>query len=100
MWGPALVGIVRKAVGKVIHPLFSTGVNLSMGWLIVVAVEPLLATVPAAGLVWLLAGGLFCTAGVAFHATDSRLRFGHLIWHLFVMAGTDCRFAAVLGYAA
>ena len=48
----------------------------------------------------MLAGGLFYTAGVAFYATDSRLNFCHLIWHLFVMAGTTCHYFAVLWYAA
>jgi hemolysin III len=48
----------------------------------------------------LLAGGLLYTAGVAFYATDSRLHFGHLIWHLFVMAVTTCHYFAVLWYAA
>jgi len=96
----ALAGIVLKSVGKASQPIFSTGLYLSMGWLIVVAVDPLFAKVPAAGLLWLLAGGLFYTAGVAFYATDSRLRFGHLIWHLFVMAGTTCHYFAVLWYAA
>ena len=100
VWGLALAGIVLKSVGKASQPIFSTGLYLSMGWLIVVAVDPLFAKVPAAGLLWLLAGGLFYTAGVAFYATDSRLRFGHLIWHLFVMAGTTCHYFAVLWYAA
>jgi hemolysin III len=71
-----------------------------MGWLVVVAVDPLFTRVPAAGMLWLLAGGLFYAAGVAFYATDSRLRFGHLIWHLFVVAGTACHYFAVLWYAA
>ncbi|HYN58089.1 MAG TPA: hemolysin III family protein [Rubrivivax sp.] len=100
VWGLALAGIVLKSVGKASHPIFSTGLYLLMGWLVVVAVDPLFAKVPAAGLVWLLAGGLFYTAGVAFYATDSRLHFGHLIWHLFVMAGTTCHYFAVLWYAA
>ena len=46
------------------------------------------------------AGGLSYTAGVIFFLTDSRLRYGHLIWHLFVIAGTTCHYFAVLGYAA
>ena len=100
VWGLALAGIVLKSVGKASHPVFSTGLYLLMGWLVVVAVEPLLARVPTAGLLWLLAGGLFYTAGVAFYATDSRLHYGHLIWHLFVMAGTTCHYFAVLWYAA
>jgi hemolysin III len=100
IWGLALAGIVLKSVGKASHPVFSTGLYLLMGWLVVVAVDPLFAKVPATGLLWLLAGGLFYTAGVAFYATDSRLQFGHLIWHLFVMAGTTCHYLAVLWYAA
>ena len=100
VWGLAVAGIVLKSVGKASHPIFSTGLYLLMGWLVVVAVDPLFAKVPAAGLQWLLAGGLFYTAGVAFYATDSRVHFGHLIWHLFVMAGTTCHYFAVLWYAA
>lgn len=96
VWGLALAGIVMKSVGKFNRPIFSTGLYLGMGWLVVVAIDPLLTQVSEAGLRWLLAGGLFYTAGVVFYATDARLRFGHLIWHLFVMAGTTCHFFAVL----
>ena len=71
-----------------------------MGWVIVIAIEPLLANTPTAGLLWLLAGGLFYTVGVVFFATDSRLQYGHFIWHLFVIAGTFCHFFAVFWYAA
>jgi len=59
-----------------------------------------LARVPTAGLLWLLAGGLSYTVGVVFFATDSRLKYGHLIWHLFVMGGTVFHYFAVLWYAA
>jgi hemolysin III len=100
VWGLALAGIVLRSVGKASHPILSTGLYLLMGWLVVVAVDPMFAKVPAAGLLWLLAGGLFYTAGVVFYATDSRLRFGHFIWHLFVVAGTTCHYFAVLWYAA
>lgn len=100
VWGLAGVGIALKSAGKASHPVLSTGLYLLMGWLVVIAVDPLFSRVPAAGLLWLLAGGLFYTAGVAFYATDSRLRFGHLIWHLFVIAGTACHYFAVLWYAA
>ncbi|HRH74856.1 MAG TPA: hemolysin III family protein, partial [Zoogloea sp.] len=61
---------------------------------------PLIERVPTAGLAWLVAGGLAYTAGVAFYLTDARIRFGHFIWHLFVMAGTGCHFFAVLWHAA
>ena len=55
--------------------------------------------VPAAGIGWLVAGGLACTLGVVFFMTDSKVRFGHAVWHLFVLAGTACHFVAVLDYA-
>jgi len=100
VWGLAAAGVALKAFQKASHPIVSTGLYLLMGWVVVIAVEPLLARVPAAGLYWLLAGGLSYTIGVAFFATDSRLRYGHLIWHLFVIAGTVCHYFAVLWYAA
>ena len=100
VWGLAIAGVALKALGRVSHPVFSTGLYLLMGWLVVVAVDPLFTRVPTAGLLWLLAGGLSYTAGVIFFATDSWLQYGHLIWHLLVMAGTACHYFAVLWYAA
>jgi hemolysin III len=100
VWGLAAVGVAMKVFSKTHRPIFSTVLYLLMGWVVVVAVKPLIAVVPAAGLLWLLAGGLFYTVGVAFFATDSRLRYGHFVWHLFVMAGTACHFFAVFWYAA
>ena len=100
VWSLAAIGVALKVFNKASHPIVSTGLYLLMGWLIVIAVDPLFAKVPTSGLLWLIAGGLSYTAGVAFFATDSRLRYGHLIWHLFVIAGTVCHFFAVLWYAA
>jgi len=100
VWSLAAVGIALKALYKASHPIVFTALYLSMGWVVVLAVDPLLARVPTAGLLWLLAGGLSYTVGVAFFATDSWLQYGHLIWHLFVIAGTACHYFAVLWYAA
>ena len=100
IWGLAIAGVVLKAFYKTAHPILSTGLYLLMGWLIVVAVVPLFARMSTAGLFWLISGGLSYTAGVAFFATDSRLRYGHLIWHLFVLAGTTCHYFMVLWYAS
>ena len=100
IWGLAIAGVVLKAFYKTAHPILFTCLYLLMGWLIVVAVAPLFARMSTAGLFWLIAGGLSCTAGVAFFATDSRLKYGHLIWHLFVIAGTTCHYFMVLWYAA
>jgi len=99
VWGLALAGIVFKAVGGVRHPKFSTCLYIAMGWLVIVAMEPLRLHLPVSGFYWLLAGGIAYTAGVAFFA-PKRLRYSHFVWHLFVLAGSACHFVAVLWYVA
>lgn len=95
VWGLAIAGVILKAFDKASHPVLSTGLYLLMGWVVLIAVDPLFARVPSASLFWLFAGGLSYTAGVVFYATDSRLQYGHLIWHLFVIVGSTCHFFAV-----
>jgi len=99
VWGFAILGVVLKAVGGVRYPRLSTCLYLGMGWLILIAVKPLWLRVPPAGLLWLLAGGIAYTAGVALFAAQ-RFRYTHFLWHLFVLAGTACHFIAVLWYSA
>jgi hemolysin III len=98
VWGLAAAGVALKLTTGVRWPVVSTLVYVAMGWLIVIAIGPLLERVPGPGIALLVAGGLAYTGGVAFYAAP-RLRFGHLIWHLFVLAGTTLHFFAVLGYA-
>jgi len=100
IWGLAAMGLALKAFDKLSHPLLSTGLYLAMGWLVVIAAAPLLERVSTAGLLWLVAGGIAYTAGVVFYLTDARFKYGHFIWHLFVLAGTTCHFCAVLWYSA
>lgn len=99
IWGLAAMGLALKAFDKLSHPLLSTGLYLAMGWLVVIAAAPLLERVSTAGLLWLVAGGIAYTAGVVFYLTDARFKYGHFIWHLFVMTGTACHFCAVLWYS-
>lgn len=100
VWGLALAGVVAKATLGTRYPGLSLAFYLGMGWLAVAAIRPLWLRMSPDGLLWLVAGGLAYTAGVAFYATDHRLRYGHFVWHLFVLAGTFCHFVAVAGYAA
>ena len=100
VWALAVVGVVLKSSNKLFHPQLSNALFLLMGWLIIVAVKPMLESVPTAGLLWLLAGGIAYTVGVAFYAASSRVHYAHFAWHLFVMAGTACHFVAVYGYSA
>lgn len=98
-WGLAIVGITAKAVLGPRWPIVSTTIYILMGWLVLVAVGPLVRDVPAGAIRWLVAGGLAYTAGVIFFSWE-RLRFSHAIWHLFVLAGSVCHYIAVLGYVA
>jgi hemolysin III len=99
VWMLAVAGILMKVLAGVSFPVLSVGLYLLMGWLAVIAAGPLLEHVPRPGLAWLVAGGLAYTAGVAFYAS-SRVPYAHLVWHLFVMAGSSCHYIAVLFYAA
>ena len=98
IWGLAALGILHKLLLGMRFQHVSTALYLGMGWLALVAVGPLTAHVPSPGLAWLGAGGLLYTVGVIFYAWDG-LRYGHMVWHLFVLAGSACHFFAVLNYA-
>lgn len=98
IWGLAAFGILYKTLLGFRFPRLSTLLYVGMGWLAVVAIGPLTEALPAGGLAWLLAGGLCYTAGVPFYVRD-RLRYRHAVWHLFVLAGSACHYAAVLRYA-
>ena len=100
VWALALLGIGLKAFGRVDHPMVSTGLYLAMGWVVLLALDALVAAVPPAGLAWLVAGGLAYTLGIIFYLTDERLRYGHTVWHAFVVGGTACHYFAVLWFAA
>jgi hemolysin III len=99
-WGLAAVGVALRAFTRFEQPTVSTVLYLVMGWLVLIAVVPLVQRIPVPGVALLVAGGLAYTAGVVFFVLDSRLRYAHAIWHVFVIAGTGFHFFAVLGYAA
>lgn len=96
IWGLAVTGLILMFSNRLSNPWISNGIYLLMGWLVVVAAVPLFTNISLAGAIWLIAGGLAYTGGVAFYALDSKLRYGHFVWHLFVLAGTACHFFAVL----
>ncbi len=97
IWGMAVIGILMRVFIEKQHPLVSTIYFLLMGWLIVIAIKPLVAAMPLGGFEWLAAGGLFYTAGVIFYGLD-RFRYFHAVWHLFVMAGSACHFFSIFLY--
>jgi hemolysin III len=91
VWGIALLGIVFKIFWIKRFALFSTILYALMGWMIVLAIKPLLAAMSPAGLIFLLAGGLAYSFGIIFYLWKN-LKYGHAVWHLFVLAGSVCHF--------
>jgi hemolysin III len=97
-WGLAALGIAQEFVfGKGARRL-SIAIYLIMGWMGIAALRPLAAGLGAAGLAWLLAGGLLYTGGIVFYLLDERVRHFHGIWHLFVLAGSTAHFVAIAFY--
>jgi hemolysin III len=95
IWTLAVLGIVSKLTIGFRYPRLSLALYVGMGWLALVAIKPLWDALTGPQLAWILAGGLLYTAGVPFYAWKSR-RYTHAVWHLFVLGGVACHFAAVL----
>lgn len=96
VWLIGITGIVLMAIHLEGRTAIFTVLYVLMGWLIVVGLKPLVSALPVHGLLWLFAGGLCYTGGIAFFAM--RRPYAHTVWHLFVMAGSACHFVAVMRY--
>lgn len=92
-WALAVAGVIFKLFFTGRFPRLSTAIYIGMGWMVVVAVVPMLQKLSPATLGWLVAGGLTYTAGTVFY--HNRRPYAHAIWHLFVLAGSTCHFIAV-----
>jgi len=97
VWGLALLGISFEVAFPRSSRRYSVAIHLLMGWLVVLAIEPLARSVHPMGLVSLVLGGVTYTFGVIFYAWE-RIPYNHAIWHLFVMAGSALHFTCVYGY--
>ena len=95
IWTLAIAGVVFKLFFTGRFRLLSTAIYVAMGWLVVVAIKPVMAALDGWTLGWLLAGGLFYTLGTVFYHRES-LRYSHAIWHLFCIAGSVCHYVAVM----
>lgn len=97
VWGLAAAGVVFQVFSVHRFKALATLAYLLLGWMIVIAIKPLVAHLSLGGLLWLVAGGLAYTVGVGFYVWE-RLPYSHAIWHLFVLCGSLCHFFAVLFY--
>lgn len=97
VWGLALTGIALKFWFAGRFRLVSTLIYIGMGWLVMIALKPLRAALPGAGLELLLAGGLCYTGGTIFYLWK-RLPYHHAIWHLCVLGGSACHWFSIFFY--
>lgn len=98
VWGLALLGMLQELKPRSEARVLSIVIYAVMGWIVLVAVKPLIAALGLEGFSWLAAGGVLYTVGIIFFAYDSRFRHWHGIWHLFVIAGSLLHFVAILFY--
>ena len=95
IWALAALGVLVKATrGTARHTKFAMALYLVMGWLALIFIRPLALAVPLSVVLCLVVGGIAYTTGVLFYV-NRRLRYSHFVWHLFVLVGTGCHFAAV-----
>lgn len=98
VWGLAVLGLVIDALPRRGARVVPFVIYFAMGWMVLVALDPLLEALPRAGFYWLLAGGLSYTFGIVFFALDRRFPWMHGVWHLFVLAGSISHYVAILLY--
>jgi len=93
-WGLAITGAVLEVVTRRRYKALSMAFYLGMGWLMVVALKPLIAGLETRSLVLLGLGGVAYTGGAALYALG-KFRYHHAIWHVLVLVGSACHFMAV-----
>jgi hemolysin III len=98
VWGLAVIGSMLELRSRNSARILPVVIYVLMGWVILVAVGPLLQGLGPAGFAWVAAGGFFYTTGIVFYALDTRLRHAHGVWHLFVIAGSATQYYAILAY--
>ena len=95
VWGLAVVGIALQVAFGNRYRGVGVVLYLAMGWLMVIVIYPLVQSLPAWGVAWMVLGGLLFTGGVPFYLRKS-LRFNHVVWHSFVLAGNACFYFVIL----
>lgn len=97
VWAIAIIGIIFKFYYTGRFKLLSTISYIGMGWIVVIAIKPLINNLPFAGLMWLAAGGFFYTAGAVLYQIK-KIPYNHAIFHFFVLIAWFCHFIVVYTY--
>ncbi|MDC6381986.1 hemolysin III family protein [Pseudomonas graminis] len=98
VWTLAIIGILQEIKPRSEARVMSIVIYAVMGWIVLVAVNPLIAALGMTGFIWLALGGVFYTVGIIFFALDTKVRHFHGVWHLFVIAGSLLHFVAISRY--
>jgi hemolysin III len=98
VWTLAIAGVLKDTLLHNRYRPVSVVLYVLMGWLVVVAIQPLRAAMPPRGIVWLAAGGLAYTLGIVFFALSKHVVHAHGVWHLCVIGGSACHYVAVTRY--
>ncbi len=98
IWGLAVLGILQEYWPEKRTRVISYVLYLLMGWMVIIAINPLLRALPIAGFAWLAAGGVFYTFGLIFYALDGKIPHAHGFWHLCVLLGSACQYLSILRY--
>ncbi|HXH95021.1 MAG TPA: hemolysin III family protein [Thermoanaerobaculia bacterium] len=98
VWTLAIAGVLKDTLLRGRYRPVSVVLYVLMGWLVVVAIQPLRMAMPSRGIVWLAAGGLAYTIGIVFFALSKHVVHAHGVWHLCVIGGSACHYVAVTRY--
>ena len=96
IWGLALLGLILEFLLTTHKKPITIGIYATMGWLVLIAIQPLWKSLPGLGLFFLVIGGIFYTTGIYFYVAKDKIRHSHGIWHLFVIAGSFFHFLTML----
>jgi hemolysin III len=98
IWGLAVIGILLDCFSSDEPRIIQVIIYLLMGWIALLAIQPLIESLSMAGFLWLLGGGLFYTVGIVFYILDLKKYHFHGIWHLFVLAGSATHYFTIMYY--
>jgi hemolysin III len=98
IWGLAVIGTLLDIFSSDKRRIIQLIIYVLMGWIAIIAINPLIESLSLPGFLWLLGGGLFYTLGIIFYILDLKKYHFHGIWHLFVLAGSATHYFTIMYY--
>ena len=98
IWGLAIIGTLLDCYSSDERRVIQLIIYVLMGWIALIAYQPLIESLSMSGFLWLLGGGLIYTFGIIFYITDKKKFYFHSIWHIFVLAGSTTHYYTVMNY--